>query len=248
MDISNHVTAFSTVKTEEELTKAIAIFSSAMGFSQFRFAVIIPQSLQRPIAVIFSRCSEEWVELYSRENLLQRDPIIHMAMRQTRPIFWHSSIVRTCDLPAGAMDMMDLASEFGLRNGVSFPLRGAGGEAGILSFITEDPGTSQLMEASPWLRQAADYIFEAAIRVVSQRGHGKALTKREVECLFWASEGKTSAEIAAILGITPRTVTYYIQEAITKTNSVNRDQAIAKAAMGGLLIPNLDLVRVEDFL
>lgn len=247
MDINGFLSRFSSVKTEDELTKAIAAFSSAMGFGQFRLAVIIPQSLQRPIAVIFSHCSEDWVELYSRENLLQRDPIIHMAMRQTLPIFWHASIVRTPDLPLGAMEVMERATEFGLRNGVSFPLRGAAGEAGILSFITQEPGTGQLMEASPLLRLAADYIFDAAIRVVSLRSHGKSLTKREVECLFWASEGKTSAEIAAILGITTRTVTYYMQEAIAKTNSVNRDQAIAKAAMGGLLIPNLDLVSVEDY-
>lgn len=59
MDITGFISRFSSVKTEDELTKAIAAFSSAMGFGQFRLAVIIPQSLQRPIAVIFSHCSED---------------------------------------------------------------------------------------------------------------------------------------------------------------------------------------------
>lgn len=248
MDIKRVIDKFSVVTTEGELTRALASFSSAMGFHQFRLALIIPQSLQRPIAVIFSHCSEEWVAQYAKENMLQRDPIIHMAMRQTLPIFWQTSIIRTPDLPMGAMEVMERASEHGLRNGISFPLRGAGGEAGILSFITNDYGSGHLLETSPLLRLVADYILAAAIRVVSKRGQDRSLTKREVECLFWASEGKTAAEIGAILGIVPRTVTYYIQEAVTKTNSVNRDQAIAKAAMGGLLLPNLELVRVEDYL
>ena len=140
------------------------------------------------------------------------------------------------------MEVMERASSFGLRNGVSFPLRGARGEYGILSFVTKDIGTAGLMEASPWLRLAADVIFESAIRVASFGSPGNlALTRREKECLAWASEGKTTAEIAAILGITPRTVTYYIQQVLGKTHSTNRDQAIAKAMAGGVLLPSLDV-------
>lgn len=85
-------------------------------------------------------------------------------------------------------------------------------------------------------------IDESAIRVASFGSPGNlALTRREKECLAWASEGKTTAEIAAILGITPRTVTYYIQQVLGKTHSTNRDQAIAKAMAGGVLLPSLDV-------
>ncbi|MNI59337.1 Transcriptional activator protein LuxR [compost metagenome] len=99
-----------------------------------------------------------------------------------------------------------------------------------------------MMEASPWLRLAADVIFEAAIRVASLGAQSnQPLTRREKECLAWASEGKTTAEIAAILGITPRTVTYYIQQVLGKTHSTNRDQAIAKATAGCQLLPSLNV-------
>ncbi|WP_234920468.1 helix-turn-helix domain-containing protein, partial [Aeromonas veronii] len=46
-------------------------------------------------------------------------------------------------------------------------------------------------------------------------------------CLFWASEGKTSGEIACILGITERTVNYHLNQVTRKTGSMNRYQAIA---------------------
>lgn len=248
MDINRFIASFSNVKTEDELNKALAAFSSAMGFNQFGLTVIIPQSLSRPLIAIFAHCSNGWEAIYRRDELLRRDPVIHLSLRQTSPIFWHQLQGKAPFLPQGAMDVMGLAAEFGLRNGVTFPLRAHGGESGILSFITSDEVSAHLLEASPLLRFVADYIFETAVRLVSKRAKGKSLTKREVECLFWASEGKTAAEIAKILGITTRTVTYYMHQAVVKTDSVNRDQAIAKAAIAGLLIPNLEQAKLEQSL
>lgn len=242
MNIERHFSRFDAVTSEQGLTAEISAFAASLGIDQFRFALLIPSSLAKPRAVIFSHCSEAWVAEYASAGLLRIDPIIHLSLRQTRPIYWHSSLPHPRHLPPGAMEVMERASSFGLRNGVSFPLRGPRGEYGILSFVTKDIGTAGLMEASPWLRLAADVIFESAIRVASFGSPGNlALTRREKECLAWASEGKTTAEIAAILGITPRTVTYYIQQVLGKTHSTNRDQAIAKAMAGGVLLPSLDV-------
>jgi LuxR family transcriptional activator of bioluminescence operon len=95
----------------------------------------------------------------------------------------------------------------------------------------------------------ANYIFEAAIRVVRLRDSDQhaALTGRETECLFWASEGKTSGEIACILGITERTVNYHLNQVTRKTGSMNRYQAIAKGISSGILLPNLEQVVVTNF-
>ncbi|MGL5498749.1 MAG: helix-turn-helix transcriptional regulator, partial [Aeromonas sobria] len=147
-------------------------------------------------------------------------------------------------------DVMGLAAEFGLRNGISFPLHGAAGETGILSFITSERASSDLLlESSPILSWMANYIFEAAIRVVRLRDSDQhaALTDRETECLFWASEGKTSGEIACILGITERTVNYHLNQVTRKTGSMNRYQAIAKGISSGILLPNLEHVVVTNF-
>ena len=73
------------------------------------------------------------------------------------------------------------------------------------------------------------------------------LTERETECLFWASDGKTSGEIACILGITERTVNYHLNQVTRKTGSMNRYQAIAKGVSSGILLPNLEQVVVTNF-
>ena len=61
------------------------------------------------------------------------------------------------------------------------------------------------------------------------------LTPRELECLHWCAKGKSSAEVGEILGITERTVNWHINNAIHKTNCVNRVQAVAKAVSLGII-------------
>ena len=78
------------------------------------------------------------------------------------------------------------------------------------------------------------YLFEAYCRVFNTEV--AKMTKREKECICWASEGKTSWEISKILDITERTVNFHLANCIQKTGSVNRQQAIAKCLLQGDLI------------
>ncbi|MGL5525629.1 MAG: LuxR family transcriptional regulator [Aeromonas veronii] len=241
---------FTSVTDGNRLTELIGRFTLGMGYDYYRFALILPMSMQRPKVVLFNQCPDSWVQAYTENNMLACDPVIRLARQQTLPIYWNRLDERARFLQEGSMDVMGLAAEFGLRNGISFPLHGAAGENGILSFITSERASSALLlESSPILSWMANYIFEAAIRVVRLRDSDQqaALTDRETECLFWASEGKTSGEIACILGITERTVNYHLNQVTRKTGSMNRYQAIAKGISSGILLPNLEHVVVTNF-
>jgi DNA-binding response OmpR family regulator len=63
------------------------------------------------------------------------------------------------------------------------------------------------------------------------------LADREVECLTWAARGKTSAEIAVIIGTSKRNVDFHIETACRKLNVATRVQAAVKAAAGRLIEP-----------
>jgi DNA-binding NarL/FixJ family response regulator len=63
------------------------------------------------------------------------------------------------------------------------------------------------------------------------------LNDREVETLTWAARGKTSAEIAQILGLSKRTVDFHIDNARNKLGVTTRTQAAIKAATGRLIDP-----------
>lgn len=64
-----------------------------------------------------------------------------------------------------------------------------------------------------------------------------ALNDREVECLTWSARGKTSPEIATILGIAKRTVNFHIENACRKLKVSTRTEAVVKAASGRLIDP-----------
>jgi DNA-binding response OmpR family regulator len=63
------------------------------------------------------------------------------------------------------------------------------------------------------------------------------LNDREVETLTWSARGKTSAEIAQILGLSKRTVDFHIDNAREKLGAATRIEAAIKAATGRLIEP-----------
>jgi DNA-binding NarL/FixJ family response regulator len=61
------------------------------------------------------------------------------------------------------------------------------------------------------------------------------LTDREKEVLSWVGRGKTSAEIAIILGLSERTVNFHCDQAVKRLDVTNRTQAVATAVALGLI-------------
>ncbi len=99
---------------------------------------------------------------------------------------------------------------------------------------------------------ADDYVtkpidFDLLDTIISARLAGVArietwplavdMSEREVETLTWAARGKTSAEIAIILGLSKRTVDFHIDNARIKLGASTRVEAAIKAATGRLIQP-----------
>lgn len=61
------------------------------------------------------------------------------------------------------------------------------------------------------------------------------LTEREIEVLRWTADGKTSADISAILTISDNTVNFHIKNAVAKLGVANKTAAVVKAALLGYL-------------
>ena len=61
------------------------------------------------------------------------------------------------------------------------------------------------------------------------------LSVRQRECLKWVSEGKTTEEVALILGVSSNTVNSYVAHALQKFGASNRAMAIATAIRSGVI-------------
>lgn len=79
------------------------------------------------------------------------------------------------------------------------------------------------------------YAFCEHARTRGVRSATTLLSQRERECLVWVSEGKTTDEVAVILGVSSNTINSYIASAIQKFGASNRAMAIATAVRGGLI-------------
>ena len=64
------------------------------------------------------------------------------------------------------------------------------------------------------------------------------LTARQIECLSWAREGKSSTDIGAILGLSAHTVNEHIAAACDRLGVRTRTQAVAEAMARGMLPPS----------
>lgn len=63
------------------------------------------------------------------------------------------------------------------------------------------------------------------------------LTDREIETLTWVARGKSSSEIAEMLGISERTVNFHVENVMRKLDVVSRVQAAVVAVQSGWIRP-----------
>lgn len=89
------------------------------------------------------------------------------------------------------------------------------------------------------LRVITNIMFDNIRRkVIELKGgctYGVNLSPREKEVLLWGADGKTSEEIAIILGVTKDTVNFHFKTLQKKMGATNRVQAIAYAIVKGYI-------------
>jgi len=78
-------------------------------------------------------------------------------------------------------------------------------------------------------------LFQRYFDVILSLDSITGLSDREIQIVRWTSEGKTSSEIATILGMSEHTVNSYIATSLRKLNVVNRAQLVASALRIGVI-------------
>lgn len=100
--------------------------------------------------------------------------------------------------------------------------------AGAAGFVTKDRSAADLVEAIRRIGSGAD-VFDAA------PNHHPQLTPREREVLQLVATGRTNAEIAEHLRLSPNTVKEHASSMFRKLGVRNRAEAVQRAQRLGLL-------------
>lgn len=207
------------------------------GFQQMLFA-LVPQPGQ-PLEEAFLRSSyaEEWRHTYDSSGLHQTDPTVIHCVYRTTPLIWSPEIFATPDQKG----MYEEACHYGLRSGVTLPIHGPRGELGMMCYVNDaapdKKNTRDLIRHLPELALLRDFAFDSSRRfaLVDEQGEAPVLTKRELECLLWAANGKTSWEIARILICSEAGINFHMGNIRRKLDVTTRREAVVKALRLGLL-------------
>lgn len=182
----------------------------------------------RPITI--TNIDNEFQSIYSDSRLDKHDPILKNCFHTIYPKQWEKIVTHT-PITRKEKKFMDLSSDFGMNDGLAFPIHGLGDDYGILSFSSQKkgnmPNSSVLAMTNLFAQKLHTSIREHFD--TAQSSESAKLAAREIDILHWCGEGKTAWEIGAILGISVRTVETHIQNAKKKLDAVTVTQAVAKA-------------------
>ena len=231
--------ALADAKSTGEITELCRRYGERLGLGAFIYALRVPPQFADAQVVWVQTYPVEWTDHYWDQGYYVVDPVIDYCSNHITPITWDK--LPPVHPQGDGARMMNEAGEFGLRAGVTMPVHSPRGELGILSYALDraTPEAQRAAEhAKPYVQLMGGYLHEAMRRVSRVTGPTDSLlSERELECLRWVADGKSSWEIGRLVSLSERTVNFHIERAMAKLNVCNRQHAVAKAIISGLLTP-----------
>ncbi|KQV35243.1 MULTISPECIES: helix-turn-helix transcriptional regulator [unclassified Rhizobium] len=212
------------VQTEYEVLHLMRQCAAQFGFNHFMIARFPLGEHQRfAERLVLSSWPADRVRRYDQAAVFGASPLVERLRHTKLPVFDDTAGLMQ---PASA-EKSDLSWD-GMGWTLAVHLHTTYGESFIatLSGVRAAPDQNEaalIYVALVGLFEHLERTFEAGASARDK------LSAREIECLRWAAAGKSSDEIAIILGISVYTVSSYFKTATRKLDAVNRMQAIARA-------------------
>lgn len=166
----------------------------------------------------------------------QTDPVRQHLARSRLPLNWQ--VEQLCLLHSG--QIYPLLKTMGVTQGMSVAIHGkhAVSRLDFYSNATRQEMLPTNVQADAlllgvYLQEAAESLWRKAAP-----DQGPTLSVRELECLRWSADGKTSSEIGLILGISQRTVYFHMKNVAMKLGVYSTRHAISRAVMMGIIKPD----------
>ncbi len=228
------VAALHRASTLAELDRLVAPTFADLGLPYFATARFFRRDRTADTAVLFGSFHAGWARRYAARNYAGSSQIARR-MLQTDACYSWGEVLSACDPDPQQLRIWNEARDFGVKDGLFTPLKGADG-----SYIAVVLGGDAPDLADPFLKTAAEvvsaYYGQAGQRLLASVARpGPVLSARQRECLAWVREGKSSRDIADRLGISAETVDEHIAEACRRLGVRTRVQAVVEACLRALI-------------
>lgn len=222
--------AMDAAQSLEALDQIMRPVAEALGYSDFMMA----QECDGKLSIVAGAPSNAFFRDVSPQFLGPDDPVRKRAQR-TPDAFFYSDIARRQPLNADETAAMAQRAAYGILDGfVGARHRQDGVQTSVVLV------GARVDASDPAVRYATHIIAEVysiAARRLLAEAPAPVLTQRQRDCLHWVGQGKSGADIAKILGLSPHTVHAYVAEACARLGVRTRVQAVAKALALGLIDP-----------
>ncbi|WCL54179.1 helix-turn-helix transcriptional regulator [Gimibacter soli] len=207
----------------------------ALGMRGYYFAVSDPAKVRHMV----DDRPKEWLDRYRHKGYFAFDPVYTAMLGRTRTFTW-DEVYAESDLSRPAFQKLQEGREFGLTNGLVIKHnRGPHDRSAFCYYSDADRDFFHLVKAKrPSLVGVSHAIIEKYKSMMGPTATLPVLSGREIECLNWASAGKTNDEIAGILSISSSTVNSHLQKAGLKLGTHTKISAIVKAVQLGIVSPH----------
>lgn len=222
--------AVETLAALDAKIPAIAGFFGFFGVSYYRLA-----RLGEPVtpSQVFGHDATQFIPVYLERNYIRVDPIISLTFRRDMP-FTSREVEELFPEPS---DLHSLRRELWARDGLFCPVASSCGEVGVVCWRSHDPVT---LDAATRLQlKGLSSIMVAQAKAIAARDPDeidiRPLSRREMECAYWLSQGKSANEIGEIIGISVHTVRQYLDSSVGKLGAKNRSDMVLRASALGLI-------------
>jgi LuxR family transcriptional regulator len=236
LDFLEKVTAATSIETVwNELTATMARHGFdrlIYGFTRYR----TERSLGDPDdLMILSNHDRAYAEGFIGERRYQHSPMMRWAAGNTGARSW-SWIEENADLLTEAeQHVVQYNRQMGVVAGYSISFPALSQRARGLLALTARPGMSQAEADAVWDGQGRCLLQLATVAhlkftTLPFTGARRPLTDRQREALEWVGDGKTTQDIAVLMGLTPATVEKHLRLARKALDVETTAQAVLKAS------------------
>jgi LuxR family transcriptional activator of conjugal transfer of Ti plasmids len=230
------VDSIQTARSDDGFARSAIRISQRLGFRWFAYLRI-----EQGAPKLISSYPKSWTGRYFEQGYEQLDPVVRRARLENDLFRWDGRALPPLNTRQQRR-FFEEATTFGIKSGITLPIRGGFGRMAAFTMATDDPvmRTERLMAESKDIVQLIGLYFHTHLAAWVASGSNQAntsglLTQRECQCLEWAARGKTVADTAILVATAPRTVVFHLENARRKLGATTITQCVAEALRRGLL-------------
>ncbi len=234
VSIDQFVAQSRTIGTVAELFLTYQALLYELGFDRVCYAVTSDHpnlSGGHELGVIYDNSMSDWVQHYAQNQWLDVDPVHRQGLASPGINLWSDWASRT-DLPDSQLELFSATERFGLHDGLTISVHGAGGTKTAILMASSRPREQQLTQQMLDLIELASHQFHNCYLDLMKHEFDfshTVLSTREEEVLQWMAQGCTKAEVSEKLAMSSHTVDYHVRNILKKLDAKNTVAATAIA-------------------